>query len=165
MKRTLAIASLILAATSAHAAVRIEPTQAQLNEALTRAAAAWGVRVEFPIRIEMSDLNPCNRLHNTPVVATIHVAETKTTMRAEDDSAPPVVSVGYAYAIQVNSSCKWDEGKLQAVVTHELGHVLLGAAYHSKDRHSLMFEIVDGAQALQAEDLRLAAAARIGGAE
>lgn len=124
-----------------------------LEIALAGAKASWGVEIDGPVRIEFANLNNCQRLHHTPEIATIHVAETITTMRAEDDSEPPMVSKSYAYMIQVNASCKWNAASLLNVVTHEVGHVLLGAGYHSQNKRSIMFAIVDGDQKILPDDL------------
>lgn len=157
MKRLIAAALLFSAALSAAALPHAtQPADADLANALAAAKLAWGMDV--PVEIRMDNLNPCplspyvaNRVSDLETTTT----ETTTTF---EGSAQPVVTRANAYLIQLNSACDWSKLDLAAFVLHEYGHALIGGGWHSKDRHSIMYYIVSGAQAITRQDRELAAA-------
>lgn len=108
MLKTFAILSLIAASAQART-----PTQEDLDKALDNAEVAWGLRSDSA-GIRMERLNDCSRGH---MVAWTDLATRK---------------------IMINSACKWDGAYLQEIVTHEVGHLLIGQG-HSLNRHSVMF--------------------------
>lgn len=128
-----------------------QPSADDLATALANAKAAWGVTVAEPIHIMLAPLNSCDRHGKTPEIANIRVVEKVTTV-AFDDGSKPVTSTAYEYDILINSACRWESLNLQNTVSHEMGHVLLGAKYHSADRHSIMFPIVGGKQRITQAD-------------
>lgn len=65
--------------------------------------------------------------------------------------------VGWAFietqTIVINTTCHLPEWQLQALVTHELGHILRRDTWHSADKHSVMFWKVGRGQAVKLEEL------------
>jgi hypothetical protein len=143
------IKTLVCGLFAAVAAAAAAPDYAAELEA---ARVAWGVGVQWPVAIERGDLGGCNRLGANPSLAIIRVEEIKSWMRFE--GAPAVESVSYKYRIVLNEACAFSPKLLQNTITHEYGHMLLGAAYHSGDKKSIMYPVVKdgrGQQVTQAD--------------
>lgn len=92
-----------------------QPTQADIQSALTRAAGAWGVRAEVA-EIRLSRLNDC-RIGIDPAALTVFATRT----------------------ITINTACQWSPKMLQVAVEHEYGHMIFGNDWHSEDRRSVMY--------------------------
>lgn len=127
------------------------PSQQQLEGALYQASAGWNMESPFPIQLRVEPLNACvGKVHD---VATTQVTDSWSTLTT--GSADPVTTHSYTVLILVNASCDWSRLDLVAVMTHEYGHVLLGAAYHSRDKRSIMYPVVGGKQTITARDREL----------
>ena len=109
---------LLLAAMSATAATSTPPDQNELTALMQEAAAAWGTAQPIRAIIQLAPLGKCSSFARHQVGWTEFATNT----------------------ITVNSNCEWtDKALLRAVVTHELGHVLLGTPEHSADKKSVMY--------------------------
>jgi predicted Zn-dependent protease len=114
-------------------ALAAAPPQADVDAALARAKAAWGVDIAVEMRSE--NLGPC---HPGEITAHEQKEVTRTTVTFPDGSAPPAISdAAIREVIILNSGCDWNKAPLAETVAHEYGHAL-GVA-HSKDEHSVMF--------------------------
>lgn len=133
------------------------PTEGELDAALDQARIAWGVDTSDPVRIILEPLNACH-LKDTPQIAITQRYWSVTTMTFDADE-PPITSKQNTFVIRVNSSCDWSKLNLTNTIIHEYGHILIGDAYHSKDRHSVMFYVVasDGEQSILPADRALLA--------
>lgn len=144
----IAIAALIGMATVTSAAQL--PTDDVVNMALAKARAAWRADPSLVIEFRWDALNSCN-LRTSPEVATLQGIDTQTTIHFDDDSQPDKLEHAFTYVIRLNSSCDWNRLGLDAVMVHEVGHVMLGPD-HSCDPHSVMFWKVMPGQIIQPED-------------
>lgn len=127
------------------------PTQAQLASALANAKAVWGISVG-PVEVRLDPINACD-MFATPRVAVVEVHDFHTII-TYDDGTKADGGTTYQYVIRINSNCNW-EGiglDLETTMIHEYGHLLLGAAYHSKDPRSVMYPVVRAGQTIRPED-------------
>ena len=128
------------------------PSQSSMESALEQARQAWNYDSPFPIVIREEPLNSCSG-RSPHDVANTQVTDTWSTLTMEGEE--PVTTHAYTIVILINSSCDWSKLNLVAVMTHEYGHVLLGAAYHSRDKRSIMYPIVGGLQQIMPADMDL----------
>lgn len=87
------------------------PNQSDLNLALAKAEAAWGTKSDVS-GIRFVRLDDCG-----------------------DGSGKAGWTDMVTREIQINSACKWDAGYLQIIVTHEVGHLLIGQGHPPNTRH------------------------------
>ncbi len=133
-------------------ALAAAPTDSDLAEYLAGAVATWGVDAAGPVRFVLDPMNPCD-LHTRPQVATMQWLDVQTTLTFDD--APAVLTHRLTYVIHINSNCPWTPAWLRQVVLHEYGHVLLGGDWHSRNKSSIMFYVVEqkpGKQTITPED-------------
>lgn len=116
----------------------------------------WGVTFDAStIQMRMEPLNDCSlrkpealaviEAHHIQTTVTYTPAQDEDTIAAGSASVPAAEEThSYLYVIKINSNCRWGSNArlLNRTIVHEFGHVLLGAAYHSKDPHDVMFWIV-----------------------
>lgn len=122
-----------------------------MTPTLLFAIALWGFQVTEPIEFRWEPLNACN-LRETPTVALTQVIDTQTTMHF-DDGTSVVTEHAYSYLIRLNSNCDWSKIPMDHVIAHEYGHILLGADYHSANKHSIMYPVVNATQDVMPSDL------------
>ncbi len=123
MKKT-ALAAIALASS----AFGYQPTQTDVQTALGKAAAAWGIEVDVQT-IKLDRLNAC-RIGIDP--AALSEFRTRT--------------------ITINTACKWSKALLWVAVRHEYGHMIFGNAEHSKNRRSVMYAKLGQRRRITAED-------------
>ncbi len=143
-----------LVAATLNAAVATIPSAVDIAMALQHAKQAWGVESPWPIEMRLEPINACDS-RTRHDVATTQVTERWSQIIDEHGVPAGERSYSYTVLILLNSSCNWSKLDLNAVLEHEYGHVLLGAGYHSKDRRSIMFEIVGGKQEIMPADRNL----------
>jgi hypothetical protein len=136
--------------------VPVVPTQTELDAALANARAQWNAEGSEFIEFRLDPLNSCN-LNEVHDIALTQSFDTVTTLSFDD--APPEVSHKLVWVIRINSNCDWSRLNLKNTVTHELGHILISPMYHSKNKKSVMFPLVQGAQSILPEDRALMVAA------
>ncbi|HKD06548.1 MAG TPA: hypothetical protein VKB79_11665 [Bryobacteraceae bacterium] len=125
------------------AAETAAPTATEMREALRYAEGQWGVRVTSEIALDLVSLNSCDRARHDNYAITL-VTWSETVLKDENGgvvSVSPPTDDSYRYTIRINSQCKWNPTLLGAVMRHELGHILIGAEYHSADPGSAMYWI------------------------
>lgn len=118
-----------------------------MSNTLSVAKIAWGVELlpNQEIQFKFEPLNSCDIRVNHEL-ATTQMLDYVTTTRFDGDT-PPIITHRTVYVIRINSNCRWPTKRLENVVTHEYGHLLLGSEYHSLDKHSIMFKFVgDGSE-------------------
>ncbi len=134
----------------------IAPTDAEMREALRYAEGQWGLRVTSKIALDAVPLNDCNPArHDSYAITSVTWSQTvlKDENGAVTSTSEPAAD-SYRYTIRINSACRWNPSLLGAVMTHELGHILIGAEYHSADSRSAMYWITRGhGQRVMPEDL------------
>lgn len=145
----LKITILTLLLTAATQAATI-PTSGEIAAALASAKQEWRAELPDAVEFRLEPLNPCN-LRDYPRIAQTQPLDTITTLTF-DDGAEPSVSHRVLWIIRLNSNCDWSRLNLRKTVIHEIGHILIGAAYHSKNRRSVMYWVVAGNQEILAED-------------
>jgi predicted Zn-dependent protease len=128
-----------------------------MQSALDFARRAWGVDAGEAISLTLEPLAVCTASDRHEIALT-QVTDITTTM-VFDDGSPSTVTHRFTYIIRINANCDWSKLHLIAAMTHEMGHVLLGAAYHSRDKRSIMYpEVRDRGQSIMPADrARLAA--------
>jgi hypothetical protein len=137
-------------------------TQQDLQGAFEDAQRAWGVKIPDLVKIEFVPLNNCSLGGIVP--RTPHVSEVQRydMMQTEPgirrDFASREHSVAHYWVIRINSSCDWRHLDLDGSMQHEVGHILIGTDFHSKDRNSVMYWVVRGdrKQRITPEDRELA---------
>lgn len=148
----------VLAVSSAYAAkapaipVPFIPPSNELQSALANARTLWGMEGAEFIEFRLDPLNSCdaNQVHEIAITQSF---DTVTTLSFDD--AAPEVSHKLVWIIRLNSNCDWSKLNLQNTITHELGHIIISPMYHSKNKKSVMYPIVQGAQSILPEDRAL----------
>lgn len=130
------------------------PSQVELGAALAHANAAWGVESPWPVEMRVEDIGTCSG-RTAHDVAITQVTERWSQILDGDGKPAGDRSYSYTVIIRFNSECDWSVLNLDAVMEHEAGHVLIGAAYHSKDKRSIMYPLVGGLQGITADDRKL----------
>lgn len=128
------------------------PTPDNLAAALANAKLIWGVDVPDAIVLRAEPLNAC-KLEGMPHIAEIQPVTSQTVTRF-DDGSEVAMSPVVTWVIRINGNCDWSRQDLNRTIMHEYGHLVIGLAYHSADRRSIMFPVVltDGSQAILAAD-------------
>lgn len=117
---------------------------------LARALALW--RVEpgtLDIKLRWEALSPCRINREDETATTQLLTSITTTVFDSEDGEPPAKAQteSYQWVIRLNLNCNWERIDLDGILTHEVGHILLGTRGHSKDPHSIMFKaVIWGAQ-------------------
>jgi hypothetical protein len=146
----------VLALAALGSAGAAAPTPASLEAALTAAEAEWGYTVTEPIEFRVEALNSC-RLTREPLdVATTQVVDIQSRMTFDGVPAGETTHA-YTYVIKLNANCDWAKLPVQQIITHELGHVIMGAA-HSTDRKSVMYPVSKPHQVVTPADRAVLAA-------
>lgn len=130
---------LALAALIASTAMAYEPTQTDIQTALGKAAAKWGMDTDVRV-IRLDRLNDC---------------------RPGIDAA--ALSDFGLRSITINSACKWSRKSLLNAITHEYGHMLAGNGTHSPEKRSTMYYRLRRRQRITADNLSYVA--MMGGSE
>lgn len=140
-------AILLLTAATLQAAA---PTPEAMAHALAVAEDDWGYHVTEPIHLHAEALNACVLNRDDAAIITVL---TKTSALIADDGTRTELPTTYEYVIRINSNCQWSQRFLNQVMSHEYGHVLRGAGYHSKDKKSIMYKITmpSGQSVMQAD--------------
>jgi hypothetical protein len=130
-------------------------TEHDLQIAFAQAQAAWGVTINDPVSLELAPLNPCRlsaNLSRAPRIAEVQPMDIHAT---SDDGELPVTR---EWVIRINSLCNWLYFDLSQAMQHEVGHILIGPDYHSKNKHSVMYMMLKRGreQIIQPEDRKLA---------
>jgi hypothetical protein len=126
------------------------PTPSELADALAESRQAWHAESSDAIEFRLDPLNSCV-LKDNPTIAITQSFDIVTTV-SFDDGTEPVTSHQKTWVIRINSSCDWSKLNLRNTVTHELGHILIGPNWHSRNPHSVMYWIVQGNQSILPED-------------
>ena len=130
-------------------------TERDLQIAFAQAQAAWGVTINGPVSLELVPLNRCPisaNITRTPRVAEEQQFDIHATSEGRE------LPVTHKWVIRINSSCNWLYLDLSGVMQHEVGHILIGPDYHSKNKHSVMYSVLKRGrkQIIQPEDRKLA---------
>lgn len=143
-----------------------QPTPADLDAALKDAQQIWGYTITDPIRIvfELYMIDgreaACPAIGNRDMAIT-EVKDVETRMTSDEDGSIVSASHTYSYIIKLNPKCDWSKIALFPVMMHEVGHLIIGAKYHSSDPRSIMYRLVSGkGQSIMPadrEEMRLAA--------
>jgi hypothetical protein len=159
--RAILMSGLLLAAPAMQAKAKPVPTgppltQRDLDSSLEAARTAWAVEVTSPIEVRLDPLNACVIYGGgvPPRTAIIEVHDFHEFLIFDDGSRADAGTT-YRYVIKVNSNCNWSDPSLslQLTMLHELGHILIGAAYHSANPKSLMYPVVKPGQQILPDDL------------
>jgi predicted Zn-dependent protease len=133
------------------------PSASEIQSALNAARIAWGTEAPAPIQLSVEALNDCRVTRGADaVMATTQIFTEVTTETDLETGQSHQTSRPAYYKIRVNSNCNWKSLSLQNILTHEYGHVLLGVDYHSTDKKSIMYPIVNlGPKSVTGEDRKL----------
>lgn len=125
------------------------PEESLIQVNLNAARAAWNVDESMHIIARTEPLNSCV-LRDIPHIAEMQWQDVQTYISIGDGST--AVSHQLTYVIRLNSNCDWSRVSLSQTILHEVGHVVIGADWHSSDRHSIMYYIVGGRQSITDAD-------------
>ena len=158
--RSIAVAVIFAVSCLRAASAPDQLTERDLQIAFAQAQDAWGITISAPVSLELVPLNRCPisaNITRTPRVA----EEQQFDIHAASDGRE--VPVTHTWVIRINSLCNWSSLDLSAIMQHEVGHILIGADYHSKNKHSVMYSVVKRGrkQIIQPEDRKLAAHAPV----
>jgi hypothetical protein len=114
------------------------------GKALNVAVERWGVDLGDKVEFHYSKYMVGCKLNRRDNYAITTVRWSQSVLKDDDGkiiagSEQPIV---YTYSIELNPSCDWNQRLLEQVMTHEYGHILIGAQYHSGNKHSIMYPYI-----------------------